>query len=705
MAQSDVKITPMTFGLLLIPAILIVMQLFFCAREARSYPPLPVDEESLALHNLRTVFGQNTGLGMSKEADAESTPVQDATMIIMDIREKWDQWSPDFKEIVGTYFLTKPLPTLPSSHPFNSLSLEGGGVGWGEGQSEGNISIYKMANLSGGKAVLGGKHLLPNWVETANFSIEWGNNLNSSDNIRYSDKILACSREPCTWIPDLVDSWADYFEEVWAKEIGVLGYQMPTGTETYLYDIYIANTADKKIGNDDDRTPTLGFNYLGITSTYCDGNNICKQDITNSHSYVIVNNILNTGTMKATAAHEFFHAIQFSYPTIDNWFSLESHWWIEATATWMEETVYDDVNAYYPRIRSWLKVPWLSLRNSGDHEYGDALFVIFMTDVYLKDKNFVKHVWENIDSGIQAIDNVLTDTYNKGDFESAFKEFTSLNAASDIGFSQGGYEEGAQYGRAAITKLHDQYPVPSVTISGESAPHELGANYIQFLPADNLDNSLTIEFDGEDDVNFGTMIVKVRSDDMGFESEEIPLDPQRRYGCQSVEGFGTTYSEIFLVSAALVNPGLSGSAAYTYRANLNSACENTSDLYLTQSDTQADSSAINKSDQRCFIATAAFGSDESPYVKILREFRDRYLMPSSAGMKLVDVYYSVSPPIGDFIEDHPSAAFLVRIALLPAVGMSFLLIKTTFLEKIVIMIAMMMLPVVLRSFLFRKLTK
>lgn len=674
----------MSFGLPLIPAILVVMQIFFCAREARSYPPLPVDEESFALHNLRTVFGQNTDLEMSKKVEAESTPVHDATMIIMDIRRKWDQWSPEFRKIAGGYFLAKSLPT-------QTLSPEGRGE---------NRTMSKALNLSGGKVVLGGMHLLPNWVETANFSIEWGNNLNSSENKRSSDKILTCSRELCTWIPDLVDSWADYFEEVWAKEIGVLGYQGPTGTETYLYDIYIANTADNKIGNDDDRTPTLGFNYLGITTTYCADDNVCKQDITNSHSYVVVNNyIQNTGVIKITAAHEFFHAIQFSYPTIDDWFSRENHWWIEATATWMEEAVYDDVNAYYPRVRSWLKAPWLSLKNSGDHEYGDALFIIFLTDVHLKDKDFVKHVWENIDSGIKAIDNVLMDTYNKEDFVFAFKEFVALNVSLNIVPSNNGYEEGAQYGTLTVTKLHEQYPVPSISISGESAPYELGANYIQFLPHDNRDNSLIIEFDGEDGVNFGTMIVKVRSDGTGFESEEISLDPPTSYGCQSVEGFGTTYSEIFLVPTVLLSPRLMESASYAYRANLNVACENTSDLYLTQSDSQSDSSPMNKSERRCFIATAAFGSGESPYVETLREFRDTYLRPYSAGMKLIDFYYSVSPPIADFLESHPPAAFLVRIALLPAVGMSFLLVKTTFLEKIVIMIAMLMLPIILRPFL------
>jgi hypothetical protein len=34
----------------------------------------------------------------------------------------------------------------------------------------------------------------------------------------------------------------------------------------------------------------------------------------------------------------------------------------------------------------------------------------------------------------------------------------------------------------------------------------------------------------------------------------------------------------------------------------------------------------------CFIATAAYSSSVEPYVKILSEFRDRYLFESSIGM-------------------------------------------------------------------------
>ncbi|WP_370249508.1 MXAN_6640 family putative metalloprotease [Nocardioides sp.] len=43
-------------------------------------------------------------------------------------------------------------------------------------------------------------------------------------------------------------------------------------------------------------------------------------------------------TLKVTAAHEFFHAIQFNYDF------TEDGWLLETTATWMEERYADDVN-------------------------------------------------------------------------------------------------------------------------------------------------------------------------------------------------------------------------------------------------------------------------------------------------------------------------------------------------------------------------
>ena len=69
----------------------------------------------------------------------------------------------------------------------------------------------------------------------------------------------------------------------------------------------------------------------------------------------------------------------------------------------------------------------------------------------------------------------------------------------------------------------------------------------------------------------------------------------------------------------------------------------------------------------CFIATAAFGSMEEPHVRILRAFRDRVLMGSSVGRRLVEEYYTLSPPIAKVIAANAFLKSLVRVLLLPVI--------------------------------------
>jgi len=83
----------------------------------------------------------------------------------------------------------------------------------------------------------------------------------------------------------------------------------------------------------------------------------------------------------------------------------------------------------------------------------------------------------------------------------------------------------------------------------------------------------------------------------------------------------------------------------------------------------------------CFIATAAYGTPMAEEIQILREFRDEYLLTNPLGQVLVGVYYRVSPPIADFITEHPSLKPIVRAGLLPAVTMSAVAVNTTPVEK------------------------
>jgi subtilisin family serine protease len=77
----------------------------------------------------------------------------------------------------------------------------------------------------------------------------------------------------------------------------------------------------------------------------------------------------------------------------------------------------------------------------------------------------------------------------------------------------------------------------------------------------------------------------------------------------------------------------------------------------------------------CFIATAAYGSYTAPCVQILREMRDRFLINSSIGKSLVNLYYKYSPPLADFIAGHNYLKIFVRLSLLPLVGISWLALK------------------------------
>lgn len=77
----------------------------------------------------------------------------------------------------------------------------------------------------------------------------------------------------------------------------------------------------------------------------------------------------------------------------------------------------------------------------------------------------------------------------------------------------------------------------------------------------------------------------------------------------------------------------------------------------------------------CFIATAAYGSLMEPHVKILRDFRDRFLLGNTLGDNFIRFYYTYSPPVANYIANHDILKSMVRISLLPLVGVSWVALK------------------------------
>ncbi len=88
----------------------------------------------------------------------------------------------------------------------------------------------------------------------------------------------------------------------------------------------------------------------------------------------------------------------------------------------------------------------------------------------------------------------------------------------------------------------------------------------------------------------------------------------------------------------------------------------------------------------CFIATAAYGSLFEPHVKVLRQFRDIYLLPSRAGQAFVEAYYRYSPPMADFIAEHDTLRAVVRVGLAPLVAASYVALNTTAPQKAMIFV-------------------
>jgi hypothetical protein len=74
----------------------------------------------------------------------------------------------------------------------------------------------------------------------------------------------------------------------------------------------------------------------------------------------------------------------------------------------------------------------------------------------------------------------------------------------------------------------------------------------------------------------------------------------------------------------------------------------------------------------CLIATAAFGSELTPQVQFLRNFRDHYILSTASGSAFMNtfnsIYYSFSPQVADYERGQPWLQSTVKAALYPLFG-------------------------------------
>jgi len=284
-------------------------------------------------------------------------------------------------------------------------------------------------------------------------------------------------------IPDWIHICAEVLDRVWTIEVDTLSYRSPPadgpwyGAEDYggdeRYDVYVEN---------------LNRHFIyGYTQSefYIEGGSSRA-----STSYLVVDNdyagiypTAGADGLKVTAAHEFFHAIQFAYDT------LEERFFMEISSTWMEDRVYDDINDYYYYLQNSGSIfhhPERSLSTfDGIHEYSACVWNHYLAARHGAD--LIREIWEGcvLDAVLNVTEEVLQ--ARGSGLSEALHEFSIWNAftgplADTVSF----YPEGHRYPQVGIpaAQIHSQVPVSVDSVA--VAPEPLGAGYVRFYSAEDV---------------------------------------------------------------------------------------------------------------------------------------------------------------------------------------------------------------------------
>lgn len=291
-------------------------------------------------------------------------------------------------------------------------------------------------------------------------------------------------------IPDWVETTMSTFEQVWQKEVVELGYRAPKsdlssenhGPDGRL-DVYLAQLGDEGLfgycaSDDPNADPDTTYPFYDV-SGYC----------------VVDNDFVGfprgpLASLQVTAAHEFFHAVQYAYDFFDD------AWLLEGTAAWIEDEVFDAVNDNYQYLaNSPLRQSRIPLDFAfGPFQYGSWIFWRFLTEAL--GPTVVRDVWNRADGSqggpdmysLQATTAVLAQRGTP--LRDTFADFGVAN------FLPGdSYEEGKAY-----PKANKKRPRPiSLRLSGGEEKtrtirlHHLTHDYVVFRPAKGLSGSLAID--------------------------------------------------------------------------------------------------------------------------------------------------------------------------------------------------------------------
>jgi hypothetical protein len=263
------------------------------------------------------------------------------------------------------------------------------------------------------------------------------------------------------------------------------------------------------------------------------------------------------GAAKATAAHEFHHAVQFAYDGGD--FS----WFMELDATYFEDIAFNHVDDNYNYLPSFFGEPHVSMMGTDlSLAYGRFPWGLYLAQTY--DTSLMTAVWEG--ARYQTVFDALSDTlvarYGVTQDE-AFAEFAIWNyltSARDDGLH---HEEALQYPTISLGGSHAVYPVSERGLA--SAPQGYGASYILFSPPVTSGTyRLIVDINGGDAADWEVYAVMTSGLNQHV-IEQVALAPSTFEGSLIVQDFDTLTS----VAVIAVNVNEFGPAVeFRYSASL-----------------------------------------------------------------------------------------------------------------------------------------
>ncbi len=203
------------------------------------------------------------------------------------------------------------------------------------------------------------------------------------------------------------------------------------------------------------------------------------------------------GAQKVTCAHEYFHAIQLAYDNdIDN-----NLWYMEITATAMEELVFPEVNDNHNYLAFFFNYPGRSLRSTENfHMYGSFIWALYLDLNHTYYAN--KLAWEACRANIpgDALDSAFQ---NYGTtMAKVFPRFTIWNYFTGVNAKPSEYfPDAAEYPEPAFDQVISSTLLDSV--QPITRPDGLGANYIEVAVDTLALGIIEIELEGSDLVRWG----------------------------------------------------------------------------------------------------------------------------------------------------------------------------------------------------------